>query len=158
MRIPRTYTGIAVAMRDPGGTLSEPIAIADADAGGVRHPALAIDPTGDALLAYNTATNEVHLNMRGAIAIAHRDSGGSFSEPKVVDRTPSLVAAAGEDGAATLAWISHHAVGKGRSARTRYDVRALVRTAGHSFAAARTVASSTDSCAPSRSRATRRRG
>jgi hypothetical protein len=189
---PRTYTGIAVAMRDPGGTLSEPIAIADAAAGGVRHPALAIDPTGDALLAYNTATNEVHLNMRGAIAIAHRDSGGSFSEPKVVDRTPSsapavaigrdgtgvvawshdrrvyvvsvgpdgrigrvkriaspdgvasLVAAAGEDGAATLAWISHHAVGKGRSARTRYDVRALVRTAGHSFAAARTVASSTD--------------
>jgi len=189
---PRTYTGIAVAMRDPGGTLSEPTTIADADAGGVRHPALAIDPAGDALLAYNTATNEVHLNMRGAIAIAHRDRGGSFSEPKVVDRTPSsapavaigrdgtgvvawshdqrvyavsadadggigkvkriaspggvakLVAAAGEDGAATLAWVSHHPVGKGRSARTRYDVRALGRTAGRAFGGVVTVASTTD--------------
>jgi len=191
---PRAYSGIAVAMRDPGGALSEPIEIAGEDAGGVRHPALAIDQAGDALLAYNTATNEVHLNMRGAIAIAiaHRNSGHSFSAPTVVDRTPSsaptvalardgtgvvawthdrrvyavsvdaganigkvkriaspdgvvgLVAAAGEDGAATLAWVDHRAGGTASSPRTRYFVRALSRTAGHAFAATRTVASTSD--------------
>jgi hypothetical protein len=186
---PRSYTGIAVALRDPGGTLSEPIAIAGADAGGVRHPALAIDPAGDALLAYNSATNAVHLNMRGAITITYRKSGGSFAPPTVVDATPSsppavaigrdgtgvvawthdrrvyvvsvgadgqigkvkrlasvdgvvgLVAAAGEGGAATLAWVGHRAgAGTLRSPRTRYFVRALGRTAGHAFAATRTVA------------------
>jgi hypothetical protein len=190
---PRSYTGIAVALRDPGGTLSEPIAIAGADAGGVRHPALAIDPAGDALLAYNSATNEVHLNMRGAITITYRKSGGSFAAPTVVDATPSsapavaigrdgtgvvawthdrrvyavsvgadghigkvkrfaspdgvvgLVAAAGEGGAATLAWVGHRAgAGTLRSPRTRYYVRALGRTAGHAFAATRTVATTTD--------------
>ena len=56
----------------------------------------------------------------------------------------SLVAAAGRDGAATLAWIGHHAVGKGRTARTRRDVHAIGRRAGHTFAAVRTVASTTD--------------
>ena len=61
---PRRYGGIDVAMRDPGGTLGEPIEIAGDDAGGVRHPALAIDPQGDALLAYNTATRKVHLSLR----------------------------------------------------------------------------------------------
>jgi hypothetical protein len=190
---PRHYAGIAVATRDPGATLSEPIEIAGADADGVRHPALAIDPAGDALLAYNTATSEVHLNMRGAIAITYRKSGGSFAAPTVVDATPSsppavamgrdgagvvawthdrrlyvvsvdadgqlgrvkriaspdgvvgLVAAAGEDGAATLAWVNHRAAsGTLRSPRTRYFVRALSRTAGHAFAATRTVASTTD--------------
>jgi hypothetical protein len=190
---PRSYSGIAVAMRDPGATLSEPIEVAGAAAGGVRHPALAIDPAGDALLAYNTATNEVHLNLRGAIAIAHRQSGGSFSEPTVVDSTPSsppavaiagdgtgvvawthdrrvyvvsvdakgrigkvkrfaspngvvgLVAAAGENGAATLAWVNHRAgAGTVRSRRSRYFVRALSRTAGHAFAATHTVASTSD--------------
>jgi hypothetical protein len=189
----RSYTGIAVALRDPGGTLSEPIAIAGADAGGVRHPALAIDPAGDALLAYNSATNEVHLNMRGAITVTYRTSGGSFAPPTVVDATSSsppavaigrdgagvvawthdrrlyvvsvgadgqigkvkriaspdgvvgLVAAAGEGGAATLAWVGHRAgVGTLRSPRTRYFVRALGRTAGHAFGATRTVAATTD--------------
>ena len=190
---PRSYSAIAVAMRDPGGTLSEPIAIAGTDAGGVRHPALAIDPAGDALLAYNTATNKVHLNMRGAIAIAHRNSGAAFSTPTLVDRTPSsapavalardgtgvvawthdrhvyavsvdaggsigkvkriaspdgvvgLVAAAGERGAATLAWVDHRAgAGTQRSPRSRYFVRALGRTAGHAFASTSTVASTSD--------------
>ena len=63
--------------------------IAGPDAGGVRHPALAIDPAGDALLAYNSHTRKVHLSLRGAVAIAYRRSGGSFSAPSVVDRTAS---------------------------------------------------------------------
>ena len=189
---PRGYTGIAVALRDPGATLSEPIAIAGADAGGVRHPALAIDPAGDALLAYDSATHETHLNMRGAIAITYRKRGGSFASSTVVDAAPSsppavaigrdgtgivawthdrrlyvvsvsadgeigkvkriaspdgvvgLVAAAGEGGAATVAWVNHHAGGTARGYRTTYFVRALVRTAGHAFAAVDTVASSSD--------------
>jgi hypothetical protein len=190
---PRHYAGIAVAMRDPGATLSEPIEIAGEDAGGVRHPALAIDPAGDALLAYDSATHDVHLNMRGAIAIAHRTSGGSFSTPTIVDATPSsapavamgrdgtgvvawthdrrvyvvsvgadgqigkvkriaspdgvvgLVAAAGERGAASLAWVNHRSgAGTQGSPRSRYFVRALARTARHAFAATRTVASTSD--------------
>jgi hypothetical protein len=189
---PRAYSGIAVAMRDPGATLSEPIQIAGADAGGVRHPVLAIDPAGDALLAYNAATHDVHLNLRGAIAITYRKGGGSFASPTVVDSAPSsppavaigrdgagvvawthdrrlyvvsvsadgeigkvkrisspdgvvgLVAAAGEGGAATVAWVNHRAGGTARSPRTIYFVRALTRTAGHAFAAVDTVASSGD--------------
>lgn len=182
---PRRYSGIAVAMRDPGGTLGDPVDIAADDAGGVRHPAIAIDPSGDALLAYNSDTRKTHLSLSGAIAIAYRRSAGSFSTPTVVDRTPSsapavaigadgagviawthgrrvyvvtvdangdigkvkafaspdgvsgLVAAAGADGAATAAWVSHH-VTPGRT-----DVHALGRAAGHAFAAARIVASTT---------------
>jgi hypothetical protein len=189
---PRAYSGIAVAMRDPGSTLSQPIQIAGAEADGVRHPALAIDPAGDALLAYNAATHETHLNLRGAIAITYRKGGGSFASPTVVDSTPSsppavaigrdgagvvawthnrrlyvvsvsadgqigkvkriaspegvvgLVAAAGEGGAATLAWVNHRAGGTARSPRSTYFVRALSRTAGHAFAAVETVASSGD--------------
>ena len=188
---PRHYAGIAVAMRDPGGTLGQPTEIAGDDAGGVRHPALAIDPQGDALLAYNTATRQVHLSQRGAIAITYRRAG-SFAPPTIVDPTPSsapavalagdgtgvvawahsrrvyvvsvgadgqigkvkrfaspegvagLVAAAGERGAATLAWVNHRAAGTVSSSRTRYSVRALGRTAGHAFAAIRTVATTSD--------------
>jgi hypothetical protein len=84
---PRTYTAIAVALRDPGGALSAPIQVAGTAANGVRHPAIAVDPAGDALLAYDTGTT--HLNRSGAIAVAYRGSGGSFSSPKIVDRTPS---------------------------------------------------------------------
>ena len=190
--VPRHYTAIDVAMRDPGGTLGPPVQVAGPEAGGVRHPALAIDRAGDALLAYHVATSATHLNRGGGIAIARRSGGGAFSQPTVVDRAvssapavalgpdgtgivawthghgvyavsveadgrlgkvkriaspgsvTSLVAAAGRDGAATLAWIGHHAVGKGRTARTSRDVRAIARTAGHTFAAVGTVASTTD--------------
>ena len=188
---PRRYDGIGVAMRDPGGTLSEPAQIAGPDAGGVRHPALAIDPAGDALLAYNSDTRKVHLSLRGAVAIAYRKSGGSFSAPTVVDRTPSsppvvalardgsgivawthdrrvyvlsvgaggalgkvkpiaspagvadIVAAAGSDGAATLAWTNHRVLSTQRSPRTRYYVRALTRAAGRAFGATQVVATTT---------------
>lgn len=103
---PRKYTGISVAMRDPGGVLSEPIAVAGPEAGGVRHPALAIDRAGDALVAYNSATAKVHLNQRGAISVAHRSAGGSFSAPTVLDRAVSSppAVALGSDGSGIVAW------------------------------------------------------
>jgi hypothetical protein len=190
--VPRHYAGIAVAIRDPGGTLGEPVQVAGPDAGGVRHPALAIDRAGDALLAYHVDTSATHLNRGGGIAIARRAAGGAFSKPAVVDRAvsgapavalgpdgtgivawthdrgvyavsvgadgrlgkvkriaspgsvASLVAAAGRDGAATLAWIGQHAVGKGPTARTRRDVQAITRATGHAFAAVSTVASTAD--------------
>jgi hypothetical protein len=59
--VPRHYTAIDVAMRDPGGILGEPVQVAGPDAGGVRHPALAIDPAGDAVLAYHVGTSATHL-------------------------------------------------------------------------------------------------
>ena len=176
--VPRHYSAIDVAMRDPGGTLGPPVQVAGPEAGGVRHPALAIDRAGDALLAYHVATSATHLNRGGGIAIARRSAGGAFSQPTVVDRAASsapavalgpdgtgivawthdhgvyavsvdaggrlgkvkriaspgsvtsLVAAAGREGAATLAWIGHHAVGKGRTARTSRDVHAIARDGG----------------------------
>lgn len=190
--VPRHYSGIDVAVRDPGGTLGPPVQVAGPEAGGVRHPALAIDGAGDALLAYHVGTSATHLNRGGGIAIARRSAGGGFSQPTVVDRAvssapavalepdgtgivawthdhgvyavsvdaggrlgkvkriaspgpvTSLVAAAGRDAAATLAWIGDHKVGKGRTARTSRDVNAIGRTAGHTFAGVGTVASTTD--------------
>jgi hypothetical protein len=103
---PRKYGGIQAEVRDPGGTLSTPIAIADDAANGVRHPALAVDPAGDALLAYNTDTRKSHLSMRGAIAVAYRPAQGSFSAPVEVDDEQSQppVVALAPDGTGIVAW------------------------------------------------------
>jgi hypothetical protein len=145
---PRKYTGIAVAMRDPGGTLSEPIQVAGADAGGVRYPALAVDPAGDALLAYNSATATVHLNLRGAISIAHRSAGGGFSTPKTVDHAASTAPAVamGSDGSGIVAWThsrrvyvvsvaSDGTVGKVKHFASPTGIRSLVAAAGSDGAA-----------------------
>jgi hypothetical protein len=103
---PRKYGGIQAEVRDPGGTLSAPIDIAGNDAGGVRHPALAMDPAGDTLLAYNTDTRKSHLSMRGAIAVAYRPAHGSFAAPVVVDDEQSQppVVALAPDGTGIVAW------------------------------------------------------
>jgi hypothetical protein len=103
---PRAYTGIQAAVRDPGGSLSAPIDIAGADAGGVRHPAVAVDAAGDVLLAYNVDTRASHLNLRGAVAVTYRRPHGSFSAPIVVDRNPSSapVVALAPDGTGLVAW------------------------------------------------------
>jgi hypothetical protein len=145
---PRKYTGIAVAMRDPGGTLSEPIQVVGADAGGVRHPAFAVDPAGDALLAYNSATAKAHLNMRGGISIAHRGAGGGFSAPKVVDRALSgpPAVAIGSDGSGIVAWTHDRrvyvvsvapdgSIGKVKSFASPAGVRSVVAEAGSDGAA-----------------------
>jgi hypothetical protein len=103
---PRKYGGIQAEVRDPGGALSTPLVIADNGANGVRHPALAVDPAGDALLAYNTDTRKSHLSMRGAIAVAYRPAHGSFSAPIEVDDEQSQppVVALAPDGTGIVAW------------------------------------------------------
>jgi hypothetical protein len=104
---PRKYGGIQVEVRDPGGALSTPQPIADDNANGVRHPALATDPAGDTLLAYNSDTRRSHLSMRGAIAVTYRRAHGSFSAPVVVDdeqSQPPAVALA-PDGTGIVAWV-----------------------------------------------------
>jgi len=106
---PRRYAGIGVALRDPGGAVSEPIAIAGDDAGGVRHPAIAVDADGDALVAYDTATRKTHLSLQGRIAVAYRRAGGSFSKPVVVERdfAGAPVVALAPDGTGIVAWVVH---------------------------------------------------
>ena len=130
-------------------------------------PALAIDPAGDALLAYHVATSATSTSIAavgsrspiappaapsrgrpssigplssapavalgpdgtGIVAWTHDhgvyavsvDADGRLGKVKRIaspGSVTSLVAAAGRDGAATLAWIGRHAVGKGRTART----------------------------------------
>jgi hypothetical protein len=100
-------SSIHVAVRDPGGTLSAPIEIAGAAAAGVDHPAIAVDATGDVLLAYQTATTASHLRLQGAIAVAYRRAGSSsFIGPIVVDRAASNppVVALARDGAGIVTW------------------------------------------------------
>jgi hypothetical protein len=114
----------------------------------VRHPALAIDGAGDALLAYNSATRKVHLSLRGAIAISYRKSGGSFSAPTVVDRTPSSppAVALGPDGTGIVAWThdrrihvvsvdAEGALGKVEAIASPEGVAGLVAAAGSDGAA-----------------------
>jgi hypothetical protein len=139
---PRKYGGIQVEVRDPGGALSTPIVIAGDDAGGVRHPALAVDPAGDALLAYNTDTRKAHLSMRGAIAVAYRSAHGSFGAPVVVDdeqSQPPAVALA-PDGTGIVAWtrarrvyavsIAQGQLGKVKSVAASNGIDNLVVAAG----------------------------
>lgn len=104
---PRRYSGIQAEVRDPGGALSTPIVIATEDAGGVRHPAIAVDPAGDALLAYNTETRKNHLSLRGAIAVAYRPATGSFTRPVVIDDQPSEppAVALAPDGTGIVVWV-----------------------------------------------------
>ena len=190
---PRSYSAIAVAMRDPGGTLSEPIEIAGADAGrrappgagdrprrrraaGLQHghqarststcAARSPSPTARAAArslrrrssidAVERARRRLARDGTGVVAWTHDrhvyavsvDAGGSIGKVKRIaspDGVVGLVAAAGERGAATLAWVDHRAgAGTQRSPRSRYFVRALGRTAGHAFASTSTVASTSD--------------
>lgn len=100
-------SSIEVAVRDPGGTLSDPIEIAGPAAAGVQHPAVAVDSRGDMLVAYNTRTSASHLRERGAIAIAYRPAGRpSFIGPTVVDPVMSdrPVVALADDGTGIVAW------------------------------------------------------
>jgi hypothetical protein len=109
---PRRYAGIQAEVRDPGGALSTPIVIAADDAGGVRHPAIAVDPAGDALLAYNTDTRKSHLSMRGAVAVAIRPANGEFAQPTVIDDQPSEppAVALAPDGTGIVVWVRAHHV------------------------------------------------
>jgi hypothetical protein len=101
-------------------------------------PAVAVAPDGTGIVAWthDHGVYAVSVDARGRLGMVKR-----IASPGGVQ---SLVAAAGRGGAATLGWIGHHAVGTGRTARTRRDVHAIARTAGHTFAAVSTVASTTD--------------
>jgi len=178
---PKKYAAIAATAADPGsgGALAAPVVVSPADAGGVRHPAVAVDGAGRAVLAYNTGTRAIHLSLRGGIAISLRSPGGAFGTPVVVDPTPSsrpavalaadgrgivawthdrrvwaasvdtvagtvgkvvaltgagahlsVVATAGPDGGATVAWITHRTVGKGTARRTFTVLQAAHRAGG----------------------------
>lgn len=103
---PRRYGGIGATIADPGQALSAPATLVGEDAGGTRHPALAVNAAGQALIAYNTGTRAVHLSLRGGIAIALRRAGGSFGPPVVVDPTPAVppAVALAADGTGVVAW------------------------------------------------------
>jgi hypothetical protein len=109
---PHKYGGIQAEVRDPGGALSAPLVIADQGANGVRHPALAVDPAGHALLAYNTDTRRNHLSLRGAIAVSYRPAHGSFAKPVVLDDEPSSppAVALAPDGTGIVAWTHNRRV------------------------------------------------
>jgi hypothetical protein len=139
---PRKYSGIQAEVRDPGGTLSTPIDIAGNDANGVRHPALAIDPAGDTLLAYNTDTRTNHLSLRGAIAVTHRPAHGSFAKPVVLDDAPSSppAVALAPDGTGIVAWTHNRRVyavsiargnlGQVKEVASSRGLRAVIAAAG----------------------------
>jgi hypothetical protein len=140
--LPRRYAGIQAALRDPGGALSTPVVVADDSANGVRHPALAVDPAGDALLAYNADTRKSHLSMRGTIAVAYRPAHGVFATPVVVDDAPSQppAVALAPDGTGIVAWVhSAHVyavsiaqgeIGKVKAVATTHGVNDLAVAAG----------------------------
>jgi hypothetical protein len=104
---PKRYGAIAAMAADPGGVLSTPVVVSPSDAGGVRHPAVAVGSGGDAVLAYNTNTRANHLSIVGAVAVSLRASGGSFGAPVVVDAKPSKAPAVAlaDDGRGVVAWI-----------------------------------------------------
>jgi hypothetical protein len=79
-----------------------------------------------------------------AVSVSADGTIGKIKRIAAPDGVVSLVAAAGEDGAATLAWIGHHPTGRGGAARSRYEIRALFRAAGHAFGKATAVAATTD--------------
>jgi hypothetical protein len=106
-------SSIHVAVRDPGGTLSDPIEIAGAQADGVAHPAIAVNAAGDVLLAYETGTAASHLHEQGALAVAYRPAGSSsFMGPIVVDHVLSNapVVALAQDGTGIVTWTRQRAL------------------------------------------------
>ena len=99
--------------------------------------AMASDGTGVVAWTHDRRVYVVSVSAAGEIGKVKR-----FVSP---DGVAGLVAAAGDGGAATLAWVGRRAgAGTVRSPRSRYLVRAMSRTAGHAFAAIRTVAATSD--------------
>jgi hypothetical protein len=103
---PHKYDGIAAVVRDPGGALGAPATIAGPDAHGVRHPALAVDPDGGAVLAYNIETRSSHDSTRGGIALALRAPGLPFRPAVTLDHEPAQAPAVAlaRDGRGLVAW------------------------------------------------------
>jgi hypothetical protein len=106
---PRRYQSIVAMVRDPGaGQWSAPLTVSDDDAGGVRHPAVAVDARGDAVLAYNSGTRSSHLSIQGGVAVALRAPNAGFEQAITVDAVPHAgapVVAIGPDGRGLVAWV-----------------------------------------------------
>ncbi|MCW2993300.1 MAG: hypothetical protein JWQ18_795 [Conexibacter sp.] len=134
---PKRYSAIAALAADPGsGVLGAPVVVSPADAGGVRHPAVAVDGAGRAVLVYNTGTRAIHLSLRGGIAISLRAPGGAFGAPVIVDPTPSSrpAVALAPDGRGIVAWTHDRrvwAVSVDTVAGTVGKVVALTGAAAH---------------------------
>lgn len=111
---PHRYQSIVAMVRDPGGgAWAAPATVSDPEANGVRHPAVAIDARGDAVLAYNSNTRTAHLSMMGAVTVALRVPGGGFGQPVVVDEVPNANAPAvaiGPDGRGIVAWVRNRRI------------------------------------------------
>jgi hypothetical protein len=100
------YGGIEALVRDPGAAFAGPLAVAGADAGGVRHPVVGVDARGGVVVAFQAGTGGA-AHASGRIAVALRRPGGSaFTPPVPVTRAsagpPSL--AVSPDGHAVVAW------------------------------------------------------
>jgi hypothetical protein len=138
---------LLVAVRPPGGALAQPVVLAGPEAGGVDHPAVAVNAAGDVLVAYQTATKASHLRLQGRIAVAYRPAGRSAFGPVVVDRvlgTPPTVALAA-DGTGMVAWSRHRtlkavtvrpggAIGRAETILRPKDGRAVVAVGPRSAA------------------------
>jgi hypothetical protein len=106
---PRRYQSIVAMVRDPGGAAwSDPVTVSGAGENGVRHPAVAVDGAGRAVLAYNSDTRASHLSMWGGVTVVLRGAGAGFGEPVVVEDVPRAYApavAVGPDGRGIVAWV-----------------------------------------------------
>ncbi|HEY6759103.1 MAG TPA: hypothetical protein VI318_06410, partial [Baekduia sp.] len=106
---PKKYGAIVALARDPrSAAFGAPVVVSGSDPNGVRHPAVAVDGEGRALLAYNTDTRRTHLSLKGAIAVVvRRGAGRGFSAPVVVDKTPASppAVALSADGRGVVAWV-----------------------------------------------------
>jgi hypothetical protein len=128
---PRAYAAIRASLQDPDtGALTPPVTLAGESAGGVRHPAPAIDEDGWAVVAFTARTRDTHLSQRGRIAIAVRAPGRPFTLARVVTPTPAHAPeVAIVDGRAVVAWVRGTrveavAVDRGRIGRVRELARA----------------------------------
>lgn len=107
-------SSIRVAVREPGGQISDAILLAGGEARGVDDVAIAVNAAGDVLVAYKTGTQASHLGLQGSIAVAYRPPGrSSFSKPKVVDRMMSNapVVALARDGTGVVTWTRGRPLG-----------------------------------------------
>ncbi|MDX6726249.1 MAG: hypothetical protein QOK49_1054 [Baekduia sp.] len=103
---PHKYDGVAAAVRDPGGVLGAPATIAGPGDDGVRHPAVAVDADGGAVLAYNIGTRSSHDSNRGGVALALRAPGLPFRSAVTLqtERAQAPAVALAPDGHGLVAW------------------------------------------------------
>ena len=113
---------IAVSLRRAGGAFSAPVIV---DRKASTRPAAAIGEDGRGVVAWT--------HDRRVWATSFDAAAGTVG--KVVALTgvglhTSVVATAGPDGAATVAWLTHRVVGSDTAQTTRYEIQAVHRGSG----------------------------